>query len=103
MFNYIKEKKEKEAKEAVWTQKDFNDLVKRCVQDTGERGKDFPLITTEYCECSTKSITSNISKKEYLLLVKQPFDVQSEKLAPLFKNCLDDYLSKVTKLESHAK
>lgn len=103
VFNFIKEKKEKEAKEAVWTQKDYNDLVQRCVQDTGDRGKEFPEITMEYCECSTKSITSAITKKEYLFLVQQPFDVQSTKLTPLFKNCLDDYLAKVTKLENQSK
>jgi hypothetical protein len=103
VFNFIKEKKEKEAKEAVWTQKDYIDLVQRCVQDTGDRGKEFPEITTEYCECSTKLITSAITKKEYLFLVQQSFDVQSTKLTPLFKNCLDDYLAKVIKLENQRK
>ena len=100
---FVKEKKEKEAKEKVWTQKDFNDLVERCVKDTGERGIDFPEITTQYCECSTKSITSVIPKNEYLILVKQPTNVQAEKLMPSFKNCLDDYLAKVNKLEGQQK
>jgi hypothetical protein len=80
-----------------WTEQDCSDMVERCIIDSEQNGIDFPELTKEYCECSSKLVIAKVQKKEYLSLLRKSMDEKAEKLLPIFENRLKKYQDEISK------
>lgn len=82
-----------------WTNRLKNDVVERCIKDSGNNGIEFPELTKEYCECTMKEIEEQYSLNEYLRIVQLPIDEQGEYLMGVIQNCLPEYRTKINSLK----
>ena len=92
----IQDLKKSRSENENWSNEDYNILVNRCIEETKEQGKQYPRITKEYCECSTKLVMSKVKKKDYLSISQKSIAEQTDKLLPIFKTCLKDYRMKLS-------
>lgn len=74
-----------------WTEGEYQLIVEKCLQNSGENAVNHPTITREYCECSRTKMIENISKAEMAELIKKPVTEQNELVNPLVADCLTEF------------
>lgn len=89
------------SKESIdWTEEDRTMLIEKCIDETGNDGILYPKIAREYCECGHDLLLSEMTKSEYLKLIKRPTEEQIKIGKPIFQDCLTTYEDKLKALES---
>jgi hypothetical protein len=91
--------KQRHQAKTEWTTEDHAILIEKCLQDMKEKAIAEPVLSRLYCDCAQTQLEKNISKKDYLELIKKPFPEQEKTIMPFIRQCLDDYL-KQTKQNS---
>lgn len=88
-FKANKDKKE------IWNDEDFKQMTNQCVLDSKEMGVNYPELTKEYCECSTKQIQTAMTKAQYTETITKSISEQTTILLPIFQDCLTAYQNKI--------
>jgi type II secretory pathway pseudopilin PulG len=78
-------------KTMVWTDEDRTILIDNCIETIGARAVRFPLITEEYCECSTDTLMKHFSKYEYLEIEQKEFKEKMKIFTPVILECHNHY------------
>ena len=80
-----------------WTSESRKIMIEKCISDSKEMAEKYPELTKEYCICSTESIQTEFTQKEYIKINKESIEIQTKKLLPSFQNCLTEYQNKIKK------
>jgi hypothetical protein len=80
-----------------WTSESRKIMIEKCISDSKEMAEKYPELTKEYCICSTESIQTEFTQKEYIKISKESIEIQTKKLLPSFQNCLTEYQNEIKK------
>ena len=95
IIKYVSHKKQSKK----WTFESEEILINKCLLDSKNMAKEYPILTKEYCSCSMRKIMDSISQEEYLKISKKNVEVQKKFLVPIFKNCLSNYQTEIKSLK----
>lgn len=84
VFNY-------KMKQVKWEEGDRQALIETCIDDLGGRAVRFPLLTQEYCECTTDTLMAHYEKYEYLEMEAKPYEEKSKEMTPIIMDCYNTY------------
>lgn len=85
--------------EKRWEDNAENILVDKCFKETGQLGIENPIIVSEYCVCSAKSIMNGMTQEEYMESMKKPIEEQIKQQMPLFQDCLNEMNTKLDSIK----
>tara|TARA_R110000868_G_scaffold397371_1_gene670035 strand:+ start:173 stop:808 length:636 start_codon:yes stop_codon:yes gene_type:complete len=98
LTTYQNELKSKESDE--WTDAEYQLMVEKCMQYSGENAVNHPAITRKYCECSRKKLIENFTKPEMAEFLKKSIDEQNRSAIHLVEDCLIEFEKNLEKAQN---
>ncbi|MCB0539774.1 MAG: hypothetical protein KDE33_19825 [Bacteroidetes bacterium] len=84
--NSIKSKASEE-----WSENEYALMLKKCMQNLGEDGADYPALSKTYCECSLTKLIESYSKSEFAEVLEKPKEELEEFSSSLVQDCLIEF------------
>ncbi|WP_370088040.1 hypothetical protein [Ekhidna sp.] len=79
----------------LWNESDSEILVKKCLKDADKTAINYPVVTKEYCICSTKKIQEKFSKQKYLRISSESTENQFQEIMPAIEECYIELKDKI--------
>jgi hypothetical protein len=79
------------ANRVSWEEEDRAKLTSSCLDDLGGYAVRFPLLSEDYCSCTSDTLMKHFTKAEYLLINNEADEVQREKMLPVIAECYSIY------------
>lgn len=86
-----------------WTPQYRATFIKNCIKDAGQTAATHPQITKEYCICSLNSITTAMTKDQYVKSLAKTQEEQLKEILPIIQGCLNELKQRIDSVNKQTK